>query len=74
VLVTLGHFLGILPIALYLAGVAFLAASAKNLSLKARIALMVALPTMHFAWGTGFWRGYLVGAKGKLDSSRLGKQ
>lgn len=68
-----GYQLGILPTAVYLLGVAFLAASAQSLSLKARIALMVALPVMHYAWGIGFWRGYAVGAKGKLDRSRVTK-
>ena len=70
VLVSLNHFLGILPLAVYLMGVAFLASGAKNLSLKARIALLIALPTMQFAWGTGFWRGYFIAAAGTIDRSR----
>ena len=70
VLVSLGHYFGIIPIATYLLGVAFLASSAKNLSLKARIALVVALPTMHFAWGAGFWRGFFISATGTIDRGR----
>lgn len=68
-----GYQLGIVPTALYLLGVAALAATAKDMSLKTRIAVMVALPVMHYSWGVGFWRGYAVGAKGKLDRSRVGK-
>jgi hypothetical protein len=70
VLVSLGYYFGIIPIATYLMGVAFLSSTAKNLSLKARIALMIALPTMHFAWGTGFWRGYFISATGTIDRGR----
>ena len=68
-----GYQLGILPTAFYLLGVAGLAATAKDMNLKTRIAVMVALPVMHYSWGIGFWRGYAVGAKGKLDRSRVGK-
>lgn len=68
-----GYQLGILPTACYLLGVAGLAASAKGMTLKTRIAVMVALPVMHYSWGIGFWRGYAVGAKGKLDRSRVSK-
>ena len=68
-----GYKLGILPTAVYLLGVAALAATAKEMTLKTRIAVMVALPVMHYSWGIGFWRGYAVGAKGKLDRSRVGK-
>jgi hypothetical protein len=68
-----GYKLGILPTAVYLLGVAALAATAKDMTLKTRIAVMVALPVMHYSWGIGFWRGYAVGAKGKLDRSRVGK-
>lgn len=68
-----GYQLGILPTAVYLLGVAGLAATAKDMNLKTRIAVMVALPVMHYSWGIGFWRGYAVGAKGKLDRSRVGK-
>ena len=73
VLVSLGHYYGILPAAGYLMGVAFLASSAQGLSLKSRLALMIALPTMHFAWGLGFWRGYFFTALGIVDKSRVEK-
>ncbi len=72
VLLSGGQWFGILPAALYLLGVAFLASTAKNLSLKSRVALLIALPTMHFAWGLGFWRGYFFSALGIVDKSRVG--
>ena len=66
-----GHWYGILPAAVYLLGVAFLASTASGLSLKSRVALLIALPTMHFAWGLGFWRGYFFTALGIVDKSRV---
>jgi glycosyltransferase involved in cell wall biosynthesis len=73
VLLANGHWFGILPAAVYLLGVAFLSSSAAGLSLKSRVALLIALPTMHFAWGLGFWRGYFFSALGIVDKSRVGK-
>ena len=49
VLVSLGHYFGILPAAGYLMGVAALASTAKGLSLKSRVALVIVLLT---AWLT----------------------
>lgn len=72
VLLASGQLFGILPAAVYLLGVAFLASSAAGLSLKSRVALVIALPTMHFAWGLGFWRGYFFSALGIVDKSRVG--
>lgn len=69
-----GYQLGIVPTAVYLLGVAALATSAKDMSLKTRISVMVALPVMHYSWGIGFWRGYAIGAKGTLDRSRVAKK
>jgi hypothetical protein len=66
-----GNAAGILPTAIYLLGVTFLATVARNMSPKQRLAIMIALPVMHFSWGIGFWRGYFVGAKGALDKSRV---
>jgi glycosyltransferase involved in cell wall biosynthesis len=71
--VALGHDFGILPVAAYLFAVAFLSATAKGLSLKSRVALVIVLPTMHLAWGTGFWRGYFFSALGVVDKSRVSK-
>lgn len=68
-----GYLFGILPAALYLLGVAFLASTAPALSLKSRVALLIALPTMHLSWGIGFWRGYFFSALGIVDKSRVGK-
>jgi glycosyltransferase involved in cell wall biosynthesis len=66
-----GNAAGILPTAIYLLGVTFLATVARNMSPKQRLAIMIALPVMHFSWGIGFWRGYFIGAKGTLDKSRV---
>ena len=66
-----GHVLGILPLAGYLAAVAALAVTAANLSLKARVALLVVLPSIHFSWGAGFWFGLLRGAAKTVDRSRV---
>lgn len=74
VLLANGHWYGILPAAVYLMGVAFLASTAQSLSLKSRVALLIALPTMHFAWGLGFWRGYFFSALGIVDKSRVGSK
>jgi hypothetical protein len=68
-----GYLFGILPAALYLLGVAFLASTAPGLSLKSRVALLIALPTMHLSWGIGFWRGYFFSAFGIVDKSRVSK-
>lgn len=68
-----GNVAGILPTAIYLLGVTFLATVARNMSPKQRLAIMIALPVMHFSWGIGFWRGYFIGAKGTLDKSRVTK-
>lgn len=67
-----GYWFGILPAAIYLLGVAFLASTAQSLSLKSRVALLIALPTMHLSWGIGFWRGYFFTAFGIVDKSRVG--
>jgi uncharacterized membrane protein len=72
-LLAFGHWQGILPIALYLLGVAFVAVTAAGLSLKSRAALLVALATMHFSWGWGFVVGFLRGASGTIDRSRVRK-
>ena len=66
-----GQVLGILPLAGYLAAVAALAVTAANLSLKARVALLVVLPSIHFSWGAGFWFGLLRGASKTVDRSRV---
>ncbi|MEY4450235.1 MAG: hypothetical protein RLZZ304_610 [Actinomycetota bacterium] len=74
VLLAFGNPLGILPAAGYLAAVALLAVTASGLSLKARVALCVALPTMHLSWGWGFWIGLIRGAGKTVDRSRSGTQ
>jgi glycosyltransferase involved in cell wall biosynthesis len=64
---------GVIPLAGYLAAVALLSASAPDASLKTRLAILVVLPTIHFAWGIGFWRGFLFSAAATLDRSRVTK-
>ena len=49
--------LGLIPLTTYLLGVGLISLTAKSLDLKAKLALMVALPTMHFSWGFGFLAG-----------------
>jgi glycosyltransferase involved in cell wall biosynthesis len=68
-----GWLLGIVPLALYSAAVFGLAVLAGGLSLKARVALMIALPTIHLSWGVGFIVGFLRGAKKTIDRSRVSK-
>lgn len=70
-LIAFGQFLGILPLATYLSVVFLLSVTAKNLSLKARVALMIALPTIHFSWGFGFIFGLIRGAARTVDKSRV---
>jgi glycosyltransferase involved in cell wall biosynthesis len=48
---------GLVPLTTYLLGVCLISLSAKSLRLKAKLALLIALPTMHFSWGLGFVSG-----------------
>jgi len=41
---------------------------------RQRLWTMAVLPTMHFAWGTGFIAGALRGARDTVDASRLGSR
>ncbi len=68
-----GNLLGILPVAVYLAAVLGLSVSSSGLSLKSRVALMIALPTIHLSWGAGFLFGLLRGASKTIDRSRVAK-
>jgi hypothetical protein len=68
-----GNLLGIVPLAAYLAGVAGLAVVSGGLSLKSRVALVIALPTIHLSWGAGFIFGLLRGASKTIDRSRVTK-
>lgn len=71
VLLAFGQNLGILPAAAYLLGITLVAVLAAGLSLKSRVALVVALATMHLSWGWGFLRGFVRGATGTVDKSRV---
>ena len=71
VLLAFGEILGILPWAIYLAAIFALAVTASGLSLKSRIALAIALPTMHLSWGVGFVKGFFTGAGTTIDKGRL---
>jgi glycosyltransferase involved in cell wall biosynthesis len=52
----LGTF-GLLPLIAYLVGVGLLSLGSNSLNMKAKLALLVALPAMHFSWGSGFIAG-----------------
>jgi glycosyltransferase involved in cell wall biosynthesis len=71
VFLAFGQLLGIIPAAAYLSGITLVAVLAKGLSLKTRAALVIALATMHLSWGWGFVSGFLFGASGTVDRSRL---
>jgi succinoglycan biosynthesis protein ExoA len=51
------------PIWIYLIGIAILAGAAKEISDRQKLWLMIVLPTMHYAWGAGFWWGLFRGNK-----------
>lgn len=59
VLVTLTWF----PFWIYLAAIAAVAFTAKDIDSKVKPWLMIVLPTMHYAWGIGFWWGLFRGVK-----------
>jgi cellulose synthase/poly-beta-1,6-N-acetylglucosamine synthase-like glycosyltransferase len=50
----------LIPVVAYFFAVALIAMTASKLSLQARIGLMLALPTMHYSWGAGFWVGLVT--------------
>lgn len=52
-----------LPVTIYLLVIAFAAVNANELNPVSRLWLMIVLPTMHYAWGIGFWWGLIRGAK-----------
>lgn len=58
----------IVPIALYLLLLTLGAATASKLRLLERLMVFVALPIMHLSWAFGFWIGFLLGARGAIDS------
>jgi glycosyltransferase involved in cell wall biosynthesis len=49
--------LGLVPLGLYLLLIASAALTTKGLNFRARAAILIALPTMHFSWGSGFIAG-----------------
>jgi glycosyltransferase involved in cell wall biosynthesis len=53
----------VVPFWIYLGVIALAAITAKGVSTGSRLWLMVVLPTMHMAWGAGFWLGLIRGAK-----------
>ena len=73
VLLSFAQLVGIVPLAGYLLGISAVAVLAGGLSLKSRAALIVALATMHLSWGWGFIRGFVGGASGTIDRSRVRK-
>lgn len=73
-LLVFGNLIGVMPWAAYSAAILALAVSASGLSVKSRIALMIALPTMHLSWGVGFIKGAIVGAGTTIDQGRLSRK
>lgn len=71
ILLAFGQNIGILPAAAYLLGITMVAVLAAGLSLKSRVALVAALAAMHLSWGWGFLRGFVRGATGTVDKSRV---
>ena len=71
ILLAFGQNIGILPAAAYLLGITMVAVLAASLSLKSRVALVAALAAMHLSWGWGFLRGFVRGATGTVDKSRV---
>jgi glycosyltransferase involved in cell wall biosynthesis len=71
ILLAFGQNIGILPAAAYLLGITLVAVLAAGLSLKSRVALVAALAAMHLSWGWGFLRGFVRGATGTVDKSRV---
>ena len=71
ILLAFGQNIGILPAAAYLLGITLVAVLAAGLSLKSRVALVAALAAMHLSWGWGFLRGFVRGATGTIDKSRV---
>ena len=55
-----GGFLGLIPLSAYTLGLLVAAITAKQLSLSAKLNILIALPTMHFCWGVGFISGLFV--------------
>ena len=52
-----------LPVTFYLLVISFAAMNANELKPATRLWLMIVLPTMHYAWGIGFWWGLARGAR-----------
>lgn len=59
-IVGFGGSFGLLPLISYVFGVVFIALASRQLNWKAKVALLLALPTMHFSWGTGFMAGLFL--------------
>ena len=53
----------VFPLWLYLAAIAAVATTAKDLGSRSKLWLMAVLPTMHLSWGAGFWLGLIREAK-----------
>ena len=49
----------VIPLWLYLIAIAFVATTAAGVSGRAKILLILVLPTMHLSWGLGFWLGFI---------------
>ncbi|WP_105565381.1 glycosyltransferase family 2 protein [Microbacterium halophytorum] len=60
-----------LPLAAYVLLVAAVALGQKRVGLRGRLWSAAVVPSMHLAWGLGFLRGFVAGARDTVDTSRL---
>jgi succinoglycan biosynthesis protein ExoA len=58
----------IIPIALYLLMLSLAAGTAKLFGVVDRLMIFIALPVMHLTWASGFWVGFVLGAKKIVDA------
>ena len=85
-LVAVGRFSGVLrgalaallglvfvPVGLYALAIGAYSAMQRGAGLRQKLWSVVAVPTMHIAWGAGFILGVLRGARDTIDTSRLTK-
>ena len=55
-----GHWWPLVPLAMYATAIVASVATATGVDIRTRLALLAVLPTMHFSWGLGFWKGVFV--------------
>lgn len=58
--VVFAHWWPLVPVAVYAGAIIASVATASGVDLRTRLALLTVLPTMHFSWGLGFWKGVFL--------------